>query len=53
MFDSSTATSYDKLALRRLINCIKEVRKEAPEMQVQTLQTLLTVALEPGITMGN
>lgn len=53
MLDTVNNTSYDKLALRRLIECVKEVRRVSPEMPVQTLHTLLAVAMEPGISMSD
>lgn len=42
----------DKRALRRLIQFIKEVRAVAPDMPAQTIETLLTIAVYPNLSMN-
>lgn len=52
MNETGIIYQYDKIALRRLVQCIKEVRRISPKMPIQALHTLLAVSVEPGITMS-
>lgn len=42
----------DRLALKRLVSCISEIRRLHPEIQSQTIHLLLEVAIQPDITMS-
>jgi DNA-binding MarR family transcriptional regulator len=52
--DSAPAStvSYEKLAVKRLANCIVEIRKHQAELQAQTIHVLLEVAIQPGLNMS-
>lgn len=44
-------SSAERIALKRLLRCMDEVRDISPELRIQTLQTLLVIAVNPGISL--